>query len=220
MPIPYAERKKRRQALLQRLPPDLPERLALRHVEAVARLPAEAQRTLAGALGAGLRETSAAVAVLQREPQASIETVLGACRDARKGESAPLSAQIMRPAPPSNADPDAVGELSRLLEGCFPAMPAMTARALAEDALLSEALALLQAWRACLRSGGVSSELVYVVLCALALRFACDLSGLLASCPRYRPALAQSSLDAGRLLAGEDGPAAGRPDGNQPLPGR
>jgi hypothetical protein len=80
------------------------------------------------------------------------------------------------------------------LQDCFPGMPGMTAEALAGDELLSDALALVHARRACFRSRSIQSELVFVVLCGLALRFIDELNRLMASRPHYRGALAQSGL--------------------------
>jgi hypothetical protein len=92
MPIAYAERKKRRQALLQGLVPELRQRLALRHVEAVIKLPPQAQRTLAEALSVGLHNIPEAIATLQEHQQASAEEVLRARKDGRQKES-PTSCQ-------------------------------------------------------------------------------------------------------------------------------
>jgi len=194
MPISYAERKKRRQAMLQGLAPELRQRLALRHVEAVAKLPQEAQRTLAGVLSAGLRGVSDAVALLQAQPRASVEEVLRAGKDGRQGESSRSASKADLSWSSADPDPEALAELSDLLQSCFPGMPSMTAGALAADELLSDALALVCARQACFRSTSIQSELVFVVLCGLALRFIDDLNRLMASRPHYRGALVQSGL--------------------------
>jgi hypothetical protein len=196
MPISYAERKKRRQAMLQQLAPELRQRLALRHVETVAKLPQEAQQTLAGALSSGLRGISDAIALLQAQPQASVEEVLRSGKDGRQGELALAAPKSDRPWSPADADPGALAELSDLLQDCFPGMPVMTAEALAADGLLSDALALVCARRACFRSTAIQSELVFVVLCGLSLRFVDELNRLMDSRPHYRGALAQSGLSA------------------------
>ena len=194
MPISYAERKKRRQTLLQGFPLELRQHLALRHVEAVAKLPPEAQHTLAGALSAGLRRLPAAIAYLQNQPQASVEDVLRACKDGRDGESTLPAPETGRPWSLADPDPGALAELSDLLQSCFPGMPGMTARALAADELLSGVLAIVRARQACFRSTSIQSELVFVVLCGLALRFIDELNRLMASRPHYRGALVQSGL--------------------------
>jgi hypothetical protein len=179
MPIPYAERKRRRQALLQQLDPGLSQRLALRHVEAAAKLPTAAQRTLAAALSSGLSHIPDAIALLQ---------------DDRQGEAppSPLKADPARPA--AQPDPDALAELTDLLQNCFPGMPGVTCEALAADELLSGVLALVRARRACIRSKSSQSELVFVVLCGLGLRFVDELNRLMDARPHYRGALAQSGL--------------------------
>ncbi len=194
MPISYAERKKRRQALLQAFPSELRQRLALRHVEAVAKLPLEAQNTLASALSAGLRYIPEAIETLQEQPQASVEEVLRACRNGRLGEVSLAASGPDLPWPPANPNSGALDELSDLLQDCFPGMPRMTAEALAADELLSEVLTLVRARQACFRSKSFQSELVFVALCGLALRFINELDGLMDSRPHYRGALAQSGL--------------------------
>lgn len=194
MPISYAERKKRRQAMLQQLTPDLHQRLALRHVEAVARLPQEAQQTLAGALSAGLRGISDAIALLQGQSQATVQDVLNAGVDGRPAKPEPIVITDDLPVVPPDPDPDALVELTNLLQDCFPGMPAMTAEALATDELLSGVLALEQARQNCFCSASIQSELVFVALCGLALRFMGELNRLLATSSHYRGALAQSGI--------------------------
>ena len=196
MPISYAERKKRRQAILQGLAPELQECLALRHVEAVAKLPLEAQRTLAMALSAGLQRIPAAIACLRETPQASLEEVL---RAGMNGHWEDTVSSALKSAPPyaranPDLDPEALTELTALLQGCFPGMPAMTRQALAADELLSGVLALVQAKQACFRSTAIQSELVFVALCGLALQFIDQLNRLVAPRPHYRAALMQSGL--------------------------
>jgi hypothetical protein len=194
VPISYAERKKRRQAILQGLAPELQERLALRHVEAVAKLPFEAQHTLAMALSAGLQGIPAAIACLREQPQASLEEVLRVCMDRRGGESdSPAPKSVLTHAI-ANPDLDALSELAGMLQDCFPGMPEMTAEALAGDELLSGVLALVRARQACFRSTAIQSELVFVTLCELAVWFIDELNQLMASRPYYRGALMQSGL--------------------------
>lgn len=199
MPISYAERKKRRQALLQRLAPALRERLALRHVEAVAKLPLEAQHTLAMALSAGSKRIPAAIEFLREQPQASLDEVLQACGNqrcaspARKETSFP-AAEVNLPASSAIPESEAMADLAGLLQGCFPGMPEMTAKALAADELLHESLVLVRAGRTCLRSTAIRSELVFVVLCGWSLRFIGELNRIMNSRPHYRGALSQSGL--------------------------
>ena len=192
MPIAYAERKKRRQALLQGLVPELRQRLALRHVEAVIKLPPQAQRTLAEALSVGLHNIPEAIATLQEHQQASAEEVLRARKDGRQKES-PTS-EVGAVELLAKHDPAALAELSSLLQDCFPGMPRMTAEALAADELLADALALVRAWQACLHSKSIQSELVFVALCGLALHWLDELNQRMASQPHYQGALQQSGL--------------------------
>ena len=199
MPIAYAERKKRRQALLQGLSPELRERLALRHVEAVAKLPSEAQQILAEALMAGLRHIQDAITYLLEQPRASVEEVLLACQDGRRAsedgtKSSLIVSKIDLSWSPADPDLGVLAELADLLQDCFPGMPAMTARALAADDLLSDVLALVHAHQACFRSKSIQSELVFVALCGLAQRFINELNRLMDSRSHYRGALEQSGI--------------------------
>lgn len=196
MPISYAERKKRRQTILEGLAPELQERLALRHVEAVAKLSLDAQRTLAMALSAGLQGIPAAIACLKETPQASLEEVLRAGMNGHREEMVSSALKSTLPYARANLDldPEALAELSVLLQDCFPGMPEMTRQALAADDLLSGVLALVQAKQACFRSTAIQSELVFVALCGLALGFIDQLNRLVASRPHYRAALMQSGL--------------------------
>jgi len=127
-------------------------------------LPPETQRTLADALSAGLRGISDAIAYLQEMPKASVDDVLRAGKDGRQGESAPLAPR---------------GDLPW---------------ALAADVLLSEVLALVRTRQTCFRSKSIQSELVFVALCGLALRFIDELNRLMDSRPHYRGALVQCGL--------------------------
>ncbi len=194
MPIAYAERKRRRQELLNRLAPELRDRLALRHVEAVAKLPQSAQQTLAEALTAGQRNIPDAITFLMAHPQASVEEMQRACKDGRPGVALTPAPRADLPWSPADPDPDTLAELADLLQECFPGMPGMTARALAADELLSEVLALVHARQACFHSKSIQSELVFVTLCGLALRFAEELNRLMDSRPHYRGALEQSGI--------------------------
>jgi len=194
MPIAYAERKKRRQALLQQLPPELRQRLALRHVEAVVKLPEEARRTLAEALKAGLRHVPEAIAYLKEQPEASAEELQRSFQDECREEPNTSAPNAGSPGSKEVTDPGAQVELADLLQGCFLGMPALTAAALAADDLFAEVLALVSAWRICLRSKSIQSELVFVVLCGLALGFIDELNQLMTSRPHYRGALLQSGL--------------------------
>ena len=194
MPIAYAERKKRRQELLNQLAPELRDRLALRHVETVVKLPQAAQQTLAGALTAGLRNIPEAITTLNERPQLSVEEVLRACKNGRLGEALTPAPGTDLPWSPTDPDPDMLDELADLLQECFPGMPGMTARALAADVLLSDVLLLTRARQACFHSKSIQSELVFVALCGLVLRFAEDLNQLMDSRPHYRGALEQSGI--------------------------
>jgi len=194
MPIAYAERKKRRQELLNQLAPELRDHLALRHVEGVAKLSREGQRTLAEALTAGLRNIPDAITFLMEQRQASVEEVLRASKNGRLGEALTPAPNTVLSWSPADPDPDALAELSDLLQNCFPGMAGMTVRALAADDLLSDVLLLARARRTCFHSKSIQSELVFVALCGLALRFIDELNLLMDSRSHYRGALEQSGI--------------------------
>ena len=204
MPITYAERKKRRQALLQQLPPELRQQLALRNVEAVVKLPEEAQQTLAEALNAGLRHVPEAIAYLKGQPGASVEELRRACRDELRREPDASVPDAGSPGSKETTDPSTKVELAALLQTCFPGMPALTARALAADDLFCEVLAMMGAQQACLHSKPIHSELVFVALCGLALGFIDELNQLMTSRPHYRGALLKSGLYAQRAAYSRD----------------
>ena len=54
MPVPYAQRRQRRQQLAEKLHPSLREQIALRHIEAVSKFSPEVQSRLAEAIDAGV----------------------------------------------------------------------------------------------------------------------------------------------------------------------
>jgi hypothetical protein len=184
MPVPYEQRRRRRQQLVEGLPPGLRGRIALRNVEAVAKLPPEAQRRLAEAIDTGVR-IPAAIAHLKRNPGAKVEDIMKAAgrrgRNVSKGNA-------------TSPGPTDLSLLADLLQTCFPDMPRTTAEAMAGSELLSEVLGALCAQQACFESHHAESEFVVVVLCGLALKTIERLNQLIPQRPIYRQAIQQSGV--------------------------
>ena len=216
MPISYAERRQRRRQLSAQLPPSLRAKIALRNVEAVARLSPEAQQVLSIALDGGVR-VSAAIQFLKGNPQASLDEVLQACQ--RQGLGKRESAATASTPGGSAALPDArdLAALASLLQACFPDMPQITAAAMARSALLSEVLELLRVQRECFESRHIESDFILVVLCGLVVTTVKRLNERLSKKPAYRQALLQSGVSWAWFDGSEglsDRQPAPRPDPN------
>lgn len=205
MPVPYAERKKRRKKLAAELPPDLQGQIALRHVEAVSAFSPQAQRTLAEALAAGA-SASAAVAFLKDHPEAGRAEVVASCR-ARQRKKQMTDGKLPRVEAPTESAPDGsesgtqqvseqtLTELTDLLRYCYPDMPAITAEAMAAAELLAGVRAVIGAQQACLAAPEAESDFVLVALCGLAVQTLARLDQRVSARPAYRRALAQSGVD-------------------------
>jgi hypothetical protein len=194
VPVPYAERKKRRQQLADELPPNLRGRIALRHVEAVSGFSPQTQRTLAEALEAGIR-TPAAIAYLQEHPEALLAEVAGNCDTGKRRPEGVKIVDEGRPQSGTEADGEqAVTELTDLLAYCYPDMPQITAQAMATSELLAGVLGVIQAQEACLAAPQAESDFVLVVLCGLAQKTMARLDQLVSRKSAYRQALRQSGV--------------------------
>jgi hypothetical protein len=139
--------------------------------------------------------------------------VLRACEDAHQEWGSAPTPRTDLSGEQADSNADALAELSELLQDCFPGMPGMTAEALSADDLFSNVLALVRSQRACFRSTSIQSEIVFVALCGLALRFIEELNRLMDSRPHYRGALIQSGLGSTldrALEAGEQGRSGAR----------
>jgi hypothetical protein len=185
MPITYEQRRRRRQRLVEGLPPGLRGRIALRNVEAVAKLPPEAQGRLAEAIDAGVR-IPAAIGHLKENPGATVAEIEEAAgqrgRKAQRGKA---------PSP----GPNDMSLLADLLQTCFPDMPRTTAEAMAGSELLSGVLGIVCAQRACFEARHGESDFVIVVLCGLALKTIERLNQIIPQRPIYRQAVQQSGLE-------------------------
>ncbi len=186
----YQEKRERMQRALANLPEDLRGRVSLRNAEAVAALPPEAQRTLASALERGLVKISVALRMLAGDPQASLETLLPDA--SRKGVSGSARQPVSGV---SGASADNTPALAALLRTCYPDMPEVAARALAEAPALAELRAVYGAQEALFSSRLVHPDFVIVAFAGLIQNMQERLDGLIEQTPAYQQALHQSGLD-------------------------
>jgi hypothetical protein len=189
MPIPYAERRRRRQQLSEQLPPALQGRIALRNLEAVTKLPPKAQQTLAGALDLGIG-APAAIRYLLENFDATLDEVIQKCRKTTYERDRKTKRRIE-----TLTDTHDVAELAEILQFCFPDMPRITAEAMAGTELLSGVLGILRAERECFGSRHIESEFVVVALCGLMLKTLERINQILLERPIYRQALQQSGVE-------------------------
>ena len=197
MPIPYAERRRRRKRLSEELPPGLRERIALRNVEAVAKLSLDSQKILAEALEIGVK-IPAAIRYLRENPAAKVGEVVQVCRKAKdKHENNAVSGGEILPDlhDPSAGSGEVIAETADVLQYCFPDMPRMTAEAMARAELLSEVLNLMHAQRSCFEMHHLESDFVLVVLCGLVQKTTDRLNKIIHTKPVYKQALRQSGVD-------------------------
>jgi hypothetical protein len=197
MPIPYPERRRRRQKLSEELPPALRGRIALRNVEEVAKLPLDSQQTLAEVLDVGVK-ISAAICYIKENPTARVDEVIRVCQKSKnKHEHNVASSNEISPNihDLTGSSRQAINELTDVLQFCFPDMPGMTADAMARAEFLSGVLNLLRAQRNCLEARYVESDLVFVVLCGLVQKTIIQLNKLIHTKPVYKQALRQSGVD-------------------------
>ena len=189
MPVPYAQRRERRQQLAEGLHPSLRGRIALRHVETVSKFSSETQCGLAEAIDAGVR-IPAAIQFLKEKPDAIVDEILLKCQKATS-KYRQNTKQENQPAP----DASDLAVLTDLLQNCFPDMPQTTAEAMAGSELLSEVLGIIHAQRVCFRSRHAQSDFVIVVLCGLALRNIEQLKQIIPKRTIYHQALQQSDVE-------------------------
>jgi len=189
VPVPYAQRRQRRQQLAEGLHPSLRGQIALRHIETVSKFSPEVQSRLAEAIDAGVR-IPVAVQFLKENPDAIADEIILKCQKTtskhRQNEK-----QENRPAP----DVSDLSVLVDLLRNCFPDMPQATAEAMAGSELLSEVLAIVRSQQVCFRSHHAQSEFVIVVLCGLALRNIEQLKQIIPRRTIYHLALQQSGVE-------------------------
>lgn len=187
MPIPYAERRRRRQVLLDALPPNLQGRIALRNVEAVSKLNSQAQIVLGEALDAGIK-ISAALSSLQAHPNAHLAELLQ-INDKITSKSHDKPSLTIAP-----RDED-LEDLTHLIQFCYPDMPNVTSEAMAGSQLMLGVLRIIQAQRECFSSQFGKTDFVIVVLCGLVQKNIEHLNQVVTSKRIYQEALAQSGVN-------------------------
>jgi hypothetical protein len=185
VPVPYDQRRRRREKLAEELPPDLRKWVALRHVETVAKFTPEIQQRLIEAISAGVR-VPAAIRFLKENPETTVEEIVKVAGKRRQTEHKETQAF---------PEPNHLTFLTNLLQTSFPDMPRATASAMARSDLLSEVLAVVCAQQACYESQHVQSDFVVVVLCGLALATLERLNQIISKRMIYRQALQQSGLE-------------------------
>ena len=185
MPIPYAQRRQRRQQLMEALPADLRKWIALRHVEAVAKFPSERQARLAAAIEAGIK-APAAIRFLKENPEATVDEIV---KDVAQRSPTEMKRTQRSPAHQH------LTLLADLLQTCFPDMPRQTASAMAGSDLLSEVLDMIRTQQACFESHHARSDFTVVVLCGWVLRTTESLNEIISTRRVYRQALQQSGLE-------------------------
>jgi len=186
----YQEKRERMQRALDSLPDDLRARISLRNAEAVATLRPEAQRALLQALDGGLVKISAALRMLAGDPQASLEALLPDA--SRKGVSGSARQPVSGV---SGVSADITPALTTLLRTCYPDMPEVAARALAEAPALAELRAVYAAQEALFSSRQVHPDFVIVAFSGLLQNMQQRLDALITQTPAYQQALRQSGLD-------------------------
>jgi len=185
VPVPYDQRRRRREQLTAELLPDLRKWIALRHVETVAKFSPETQLRLAEAIKAGV-SVPAAIRFLKENPESGVDQIVRLAgkrkQTAKKGtQRSPGSDHLIL--------------LADLLQTCFPDMPRATAHAMAGSELLSEILGVICAQQVCLASSHARSDFFIVVFCGLALETIERLNRIILEKTIYRQALQQSGLE-------------------------
>ncbi len=164
--------------MLATLPVELREHVSLRNVEAVASLTPQAQQRLAEAIRSGLQRLPRAVEQLHADPDTPVSQLLQPA--ARESSGSPAGPQ------------SAVGEVTGLIQSCFPDMPRLSAEALASAEVMDIVVETAQAHRKLLNATQLHTEFVLVVLYSLMRRTMEQLDAIIANSPSIRRAITQS----------------------------
>lgn len=184
MPIPYDQRRRRRQQLAEKLPLGLSGQIALRNIETVAKFPSETQQRLAEAINIGVR-VPAAIQYLKENPEAAVDEIVKTAGKRKQTRTKGIQ---------GSPEPNNLSILADLLQTCFPDMPRTTADAMAESELLSEVLGIVYAQQTCFESRHTQSDFVVVVLCGLVLATIERLNQIIPTRTIYRQSLQQSGV--------------------------
>lgn len=137
MPVPYEERRKRREALRKQLQPALQPYIALRNAEPVSHLSPKSQETLIEALTSGNRiRITDAIDHLSEYPQATVADILQI--SAKKKDGSLRSSVFPKTLGEGVVDPEAIRQMTALIRACFVDMPQVSAEALAASDVMSD----------------------------------------------------------------------------------
>lgn len=216
MPVDYSKRREAWLKQTEQWPPTLREKISVRNIEAVLKLPASAQATLAAALDLGALSIPAAIQYLKDHPQATAEDLLPVCQKARatgkRTENATDSGATVREtgdtahsgeavvqsdrSPSHTPGPLDIAALADLYQYAHPGAHRIVAEAWAEDPKWASLLDLVHAWRTHIKAppGTAHSETVIVVTCAFLVKIREQLDQVIAERPAYRQALKMSGV--------------------------
>jgi hypothetical protein len=173
----YQSKRERWQRLMETLPTDLREHVALRNVETVAALPPQAQAQLLEAIRFGLKRLPPAVEKLKANPNLSVAELLEPTAQAIIHEALPIQA-----------------ELADMIQQCFPDMPRISAEALSDASLMDVARALGRTHNQMLASEHLKTDFVMMVLYGLMRQTLEQLEEIIDQTPSLRQALEKSGL--------------------------
>lgn len=182
----YQAKRKRWKRLQAQLPKTLRPHISLRNVEAVSKLPPEAQSCLAEAIERGLKSLPKAIQALQENPSLSVADLPGISSSA----AAPQKAKTENIEIP----PEIREELADLIQICYPDMPRLSAEALTEAKATEVVGALAGSCAQVFASSHIRSDFVMVMLYALLQDAQERIELLIDDAPAAQSALAQSDL--------------------------
>ncbi len=162
------------------MPAGLRQHVSLRNVKRVAALTPQAQQRLSEAIRLGLQRLPRAVEQLHADPDTPASELLHpAARESSGSSATPQSA---------------VGEVTGLIQSCFPDMPRLSAEALASAEVMEIVVETAQAHSRLLSASQLHTEFVMVVSYALMRRSVEQLEAFIAASPSIQRAMAQTAL--------------------------
>lgn len=180
----YQSKRERWQRMLEALPVGLRECVSLRNVEAVAALTPKAQQRLVEAIQAGLKRLPRAVEQLRVNPDTLVADLL----------DFPVQPDT-KPMLPSPDFPQHIEkELANLIQSCFPDMPLISAKALANADVMDVARSVADVHSQIFKSHHLRTDFVMMVLYGLIRQTLEHLEEVIVDTPALRQAFDQSSL--------------------------
>jgi len=161
MPIPYEERRKRREALRKSLLPGLQPHIALRNVEAVSQLSTETQTILLSAIQKHKLRIADAIVFLNTNPQATVDEVV---EESAKDIPVDLPANdhSFTSLQDTTPDPEILAQIADLLQTCFADLPRISAEALAASEAMSDLVIVQTAHQQVFASPHANTDFVLV----------------------------------------------------------